>query len=137
MLRQKSGKRRSFARNTTPRKQKNSSTKKSPSKSPLKTGRNNKNKKKKENIMKVVFNWIKRNENRMNLAQKSIFSNLISEKIMDNSSGIYRKLGRAIDTYNERLKKELINHVNLKLKIACIERGVFTEGDFEKNIVSF
>jgi len=85
--------------------------------------------------MKVVFNCIKRNENRMNLAQKSIFSNLVSEEIMDNSSGIYNKLGRAIDTYNERLKKELVNHVNLKLKIACIERGVFTEGDFEKNIV--
>ena len=77
--------------------------------------------------MKVAFNCIQRNENRMNLAQKSIFSNLINEEILDKSSGIYDKLNRAIHTYNDRLKKELINHVNLKLKIACIERGVFTE----------
>ncbi|CAI2386245.1 unnamed protein product [Moneuplotes crassus] len=89
---------------------------------------------KKDTIMKVIYNSIKRNEDRMNLAQKSIFSTLVQEEVMDSTSGIFEKLNRAIVTYNEKIKKELVNHVNLKLKIACIERGVFNKEDFDKNI---
>ena len=91
--------------------------------------------KRKNEILKVIFSWIKRNEDRMNIAQRSVFSNLINEEIMESSTGLYEKISRAVQTYNDKLKKELINHVNLKLKIACIERGVFTENEFSKNLV--
>jgi hypothetical protein len=103
------------------------------SKSPIQT--RSRSIKQTDNITKVINNCIERNEERMNIAQKSLFSALINEEIMNISTGLYEKLNRAVQTYNDRLKKEIVNHVNLKLKIACIERGVFTEGDFDKNLV--
>ena len=133
MPRQRSANRSSLARKATPNRTKNTPrvNKRIPSKSPSKKGKSSA--KRENNIMKVVHNCLKRNEQRMNLAQKSIFSNLIKDEIMDKSKGIYDKLNRAIQTYNERLKKELVNHVNLKLRIACTERGIFTEEDFSKH----
>ena len=91
--------------------------------------------KKKEDILKTIYNSIKRNEERMNLAQKNLFSNMINEELLENSNGLYEKLDRAINTYNEKLQKELVNHINLKLKIAWIERGIFSQIDFDnKNV---
>ena len=55
--------------------------------------------KKKEDIMKTIYNSIKRNEERMNLAQKNLFSNMINEEILESSNGLYEKLDRAIHTY--------------------------------------
>lgn len=74
--------------------------------------------KKRDDIMKTIYNSIKRNEERMNLAQKNLFSNMINEEIIESSNGLYEKLDRAIHTYNEKLQNELVNHINLSLKIA-------------------
>ena len=82
------------------------------------SSRKRRTEKRKNDILKVIFNCIKRNEERMSLTQRSLFSNVINEQIMESSTGLSDKLTRAIQTYNEKLQRELINHINLKLKIA-------------------
>lgn len=77
-----------------------------------------KSEKRKNDILKVIHNCIKRNEDRMNIAQRTLFTNMINDEILESSTGLYEKLSRAIHTYNDKLQKELITHINLKLQIS-------------------
>lgn len=70
------------------------------------------------------------------LLKNSIFSALIQEEIFESSNRIFQKLYRSILTSNNKLKQELVSHVDLKLKIACLERGIFKHEDFTGNRVS-
>ena len=108
------------------------------SKSPYSTKSSTKNMstKRKNEVLKVIYSCIKRNETRMNLSQRSVFTNLINDELLDATNSLYDKLNRAIHTYNQKLQAELVNHINLKLKIVCIERGVFQQHDFDKNLVN-
>ncbi|CAI2385934.1 unnamed protein product [Moneuplotes crassus] len=86
-----------------------------------------------QNVKKVIQSSIKRNAERMNVAQKSVFSALIQEEILESSNRIFQKLYRSILTSNDKLKQELVSHVDLKLKVACLERGIFKHEDFTGN----